>query len=104
MPSRNKQRGNELERELVDIAMKAGLKSRRAWGSNGKSLGKPEDVDVEVDVYDVQCKRRKTLPDYLQIPDSCDAVYFRQDRGEKLILIRLDDWISFLIEASNKAK
>ena len=101
MPSKNKARGNALERELVKLAQAHGHTAQRAWGSNGQAMGEAEDVDVRITTEDkvrsrIQCKRRKALPAYLQIPESCDAVYFRQDRGPGMILLRVEDWLASL--------
>jgi Holliday junction resolvase len=93
IPKRNKQRGYEFEAELVKKAKAEGLEAKRAWCSDGRSIGLDADVDVLIDVYNVQAKRRKKLPSYLQIPDSCDAVAFRQDRGETLVLLTLSEWL-----------
>ena len=94
----SKVKGNSFERELVTKAKEAGLDSQRAWGSNGASLGKYPEVDLTIDVYDIQAKRRKALPAYLQVPDCCDAVIFRQDRGTTLVLMELDEWLSIIKE------
>ena len=88
--ARNKQRGNELEREFVSLAHKYGLSAQRAWGSDGRSLGKDSEVDVEIEGYDLQIKRRKKIAGYLKIPPSCHCVGFKQDRGPLLILIPAD--------------
>ena len=98
----SKVKGNSFERELVTKAKEAGLDSQRAWGSNGASLGKHPEVDLTIDVYDIQAKRRKTLPAYLQVPDCCDAVVFRQDRGTTLVLMEWDDWLKIIQQLSNK--
>lgn len=92
----SKVKGNFFEREVVSAAKAEGLEAVRAWGSNGAALGKDPEVDLMVDVYAVQAKRRKKLPSYLQIPECCDAVVFRQDRGETLVLTRLDDWLHMI--------
>lgn len=94
----SKVKGNGFERELVDAARKAGLDAKRAWGSNGAALGKHPEVDLTIDVYDIQAKRRKTLPAYLQIPECCDAVIFRQDRGETLVLMSFEDYLGMIKE------
>ena len=39
----------------------------------------------------LQLKRRAKLPAYLQVPEQCDAVVFRQDHGESLVLVRARD-------------
>lgn len=98
----SKVKGNSFERELVTKAKEAGLDSQRAWGSNGASLGKHPEVDLTIDVYDIQAKRRKTLPAYLQVPECCDAVVFRQDRGTTLVLMEWDDWLKIIEQLSNK--
>lgn len=102
----NKRRGNDTERELVHLAEKHGLKAKRAYASNGRSLGLTEDVDVVIgdesgtdaveENVPVQCKRRKKIADYLTIPESCKFVYFRQDRGPGLALIRIEDLLDLL--------
>jgi hypothetical protein len=91
---RNKERAYEHETEIVKAAEAEGMSARRAWGSDGRALGLAADVDVEIDGrVRVQAKRRKRLPAYLQVPASCDAVVFRQDRGEQLVLVRWADWV-----------
>ena len=49
MSSPSKRKGNAFEREVVNQARKSGLKSIRAYASNGKSLGEAEDVDVKIE-------------------------------------------------------
>jgi len=93
MANRNKQRGNELERALVQEAKEAGLSAIRAWGSNGRALGEAETVDCIVDNVRIQAKRRKKLPEYLQVPEGADIVVFRQDRYEPLALIPYSEWL-----------
>ena len=90
----SKQKGNRFEREIVDKAKDRGLKdSKRAWGSNGMSLGEHPEVDCLIDGYKIQAKVRKRLPKYLIPSDEVDAVVFKQDRGEILMLIRYEDWL-----------
>lgn len=101
MPNRNKQRGNELETELRNRAQQLGLKAERARGSDGRALGEAEDVDLRIvstseQKWLIQAKRRKKLASYLQIPESCNAVCFRQDRGEKLVLLDYDSFLKLL--------
>lgn len=94
----SKVKGNSFERECVELFKGLGLESKRAWGSNGASLGLDPEVDVVAGGKTVQCKRRKALPAYLQIPASCHCVAFRQDRGEPLVLIRLKDYAELIKE------
>ncbi len=87
MPSKNARRGSNFERELVNLARAAGLRSVRAYASDGRSLGEDTTVDLTIGKLRVQAKRRKKLASYLQIPAGADAVAFRQDRGPTLILL-----------------
>ena len=59
MPSKSKAKGNRFERECVKIAKEYGLESKRAWGSDGRSLGLDPEVDMTIEEYTVQCKVRK---------------------------------------------
>ncbi|MBW2969040.1 hypothetical protein KY314_02905 [Candidatus Woesearchaeota archaeon] len=97
MTNKSKQKGNNFERELVKQAQEFELKAKRAWGSNGESLGLEPDVDLIIDDYiKVQAKLRRKLPDCLQIPKSCDVTVFRQDRGETLMLMRWKEFLEFV--------
>lgn len=96
MPSKSKSKGNALERQIVNKGIKAGFTSKRGWGSVGFSLGKDKDVDLMIGEYCIQAKSRKKIADYLLIPDSCDFVVFKQDRGPMLALIYFDDLLGLL--------
>lgn len=89
----SKVKGNGFEREIVDAAKGVGLDAKRAWGSNGAALGKHPEVDLVIEDWDIQAKRRKTLPAYLQVPECCRAVVFRQDREESLVLITFQEYL-----------
>jgi Holliday junction resolvase len=94
MPNRNKQKGNRFERELVKYLETYGINSRRAWGSDGRALGMHEEVDIVAgEDIRIQAKVRKKLPNYLLPNKEVDLQVFKQDRGEILVLMRLDDWI-----------
>lgn len=102
MANASKQKGNRFEGELVASAKEAGFKkTRRAWGSNGRALGWHEEVDMAIQgeptdpEFKVQAKVRKTLPSYLQIPECCESVALKQDRGPKMVLISWEDYLHF---------
>jgi Holliday junction resolvase len=96
MPSKNKRRGNEFERELVRKAEARGLVAQRAYASDGLSLGEASSVDVKVSGMRLQAKRRKKLAKYLAVPGGCDGVAFKQDRAKPLVLITYDTLLTFL--------
>jgi Holliday junction resolvase len=97
MTSPGKAKGNTYERELVKQFQAAGFEAKRAWGSNGQSLGHHEEVDVLVNYgtkqLKVQAKRRKKLPTFLGLTEHVDVAVFRQDNDESFVLMRLDDFL-----------
>ena len=99
MPHKNKIRGNNLEREIVNKAKAKGLSAKRAYASDGRSLGKSEVVDCIVEGITVQAKRRKKLAQWLY-PDfhgeDVDIVVTRMDRKEALAIVPLDEWLELV--------
>ena len=96
MASPSKAKGNRFEREIVNKAIQSGLTARRAWGSNGASLGMHEEVDLIIGKepkIKIQAKCRKSLASFLQPSEHVDAVVCKQDRGETLIILRFEDWL-----------
>ena len=91
----SKQKGNRFERQIVELCKIWQVACKRAWGSNGESLGMHAEVDCLIeDDLRVQAKVRKKLPKYLIRTEEVDAVVFKQDRGEVLMLIRFEDWLA----------
>ena len=97
----NKRRGNNWEREIVNCAQEMGLDAKRAYGSDGRSLGQEADVDLLVSGKKVQAKVRARIPSYLKVPDSCDATAFKETRGQRWVLLRLEDWLE-MVKSTNK--
>ena len=94
MPSKSKDKGNRFERFLVNLIESFSIKSKRAWGSNGQSLGMHEEVDVLMDdKIRIQAKCRKSMPKYLGMTEEVDMVAFKEDRGETYFLIRATDFL-----------
>ena len=92
MPSPSKQKGNRFEREIVNKITSLGIKAKRAWGSNGAALGMHEEVDVLIgDNFKVQAKCRKKIASFLIPTEHVDAVICKEDRGDMLIIMKLDD-------------
>jgi len=94
----NKVKGNNFEREIVNLAKSIGLDAKRAYASDGRSLGEVKEVDVIIDGVRVQAKRRRQLPEYLKIDEGVDLVVFREDRGETYALVRWDKILELLNE------
>ena len=87
MTSPSKRKGNAFERELVDLAKAWGLSAKRAWGSNGRSLGMHDEVDCIIDDLTCQAKRRKSIASFLKC-EHTDIVAFREDRGDTYVLMK----------------
>ena len=95
-PSRDK--GFRFERELVNAAKALGLEAKRAYGSDGRSLGHHEEVDCLIAGLKVQAKRKKSIPKYLGLTEHVDAAAFREDGGETYIMLRYDKMLELLNE------
>ena len=96
MASPSKAKGNRFERLVVNMASEAGLTSKRAYASNGMSLGLEEDVDCLVGGYKVQCKTRARIAKWIKVPDSCDVTAVKEDRGDTFIVMRYNDWLELI--------
>ena len=96
MPSKNKARGNRLERLVVNQAKEVGINAIRAYASNGMSLGEAEDVDVKIENLKGQCKRRKRIAKWLKPPESCDIALVREDRGETYVIIEYGNFLEIV--------
>ena len=95
----SKVKGNTFERECVNKAKKKGIEAKRAYASNGKSLGLHEEVDALIGQYKVQCKRRKHIAKWLKPPDCCDIALVREDRGEAYVIMEYDEWLDLIVRA-----
>ena len=89
----SKVKGNKFERDVVNKAKELGLDSKRAYASNGESLGMHAEVDLIIESYKIQAKIRKSIASYLLPNENVDAQVIRQDRGEAYIVLRLEDWL-----------
>ena len=102
MANRNKEKGTRFEVEVVAEAERFGLNAKRAWGSDGRSIGQHPEVDVIADTYLIQCKRRKELPQYLKPSQHVDIQVFREDRGSTFALLPLEDLFRLMAAANGK--
>ena len=93
MPNKNKIIGTNFEREVVKALKEDhNIESKRAWGSNGEALGEDKEVDVLISDtgFKIQCKKTKKLPNWLGMSDKVDAVVFKENRGNKYVLLDFD--------------
>ena len=93
MNGRNKQRGAELEREVVAAASAAGIAAERVFASGAykNQLGDDFAGDVRLGGFRVECKRRKTGFKVIYdafLKDNSDIVVVRADRADRLYVLR----------------
>ena len=104
-----KQKGNRIERECVNLAKGFGFESKRAWGSDGRSLGWHEEVDMTIKIgedelpnnengnqrqfnlFKFQVKGRKKIGDLYKPCDDVYGLILKEDRKEPLVTIRYKD-------------
>lgn len=95
----SKVKGNNFERELVNSAQADGISAKRAYASNGESLGMHAEVDCLLGGYRAQAKRRKAIAKHLIPSEHVDCVITRADRGETLVIMRWEAWKELVIKA-----
>lgn len=113
MSSKEKAKGNRFENECVRVAEDFGFSSKRAWASDGRSLGLSSEVDMIIEylltpdtskTMTVQCKVRNKIAKYLLPPDECDITLLKEDRGEIYATIRYKDLLELIQGTFNISK
>ena len=90
----SKVKGNNYERELVNDAKRFELDAKRSWGSDGRSMGLHEEVDLVVESWQIQAKRRKSVAKWILPNENVDAQCVRGNGGKSFIIMRYDDWLA----------
>jgi len=101
MGNPSKEKGNRYEREVVRLAQELGLNAKRSWGSDGRSMGLHEEVDLVIEDWSVQAKIRKKIAQWITPSDFVDAQVVRENNGNSYIILRLEDW---LLELKDRKK
>jgi len=96
MPSSSSRKGSNAEREVVKAAQACGIDAKRAYGSDGRSLGEASTVDVMIGEYRVQVKRRAKIADYVFPPEGADVTAIREDRGDWHIVMTLEEFVKLI--------
>lgn len=96
----SKRKGNTYERELVNQAKDSGLDAKRAYASNGESLGHSAEVDLIVAGKRIQAKRRKAIAAWMVPNDKIDAVCVRQDKGDTVVLLSWWEYLDLIKAAT----
>ena len=83
---RNRQRGAELQRQVVSLAKEFDLVAHnRDRGGAQHEMG-----DVEIEEKYFGCKRRKAIPRWVLPEKQEEGVFFRQDRGPLMVAVKAD--------------
>jgi Holliday junction resolvase len=98
MKNKSKAKGNRIERHVVDVFKNNSIEAKRAWGSNGISIGEHEEVDVVAYINNkkwlFQVKGRHKIAEYLKPNlEVVDAQILKEDRQQALVVLSLDAWI-----------
>lgn len=90
-----KQKGNRLEREIVQHLQQAGLEAKRVPLS-GSARGFKGDVIVTLSTkhYRLECKSRKDFRTLYGWLEGNDALILKGDRQEPLVVMRLADLLA----------
>jgi len=101
MASKEKIKGNRVEREVVGEFVGKGIEAKRAWGSDGKSLGLHSEVDcvalINNTEFKIQVKARKKIGKlYLPDTDKVDAHVVKMDRHKLVIILELEKFIEVI--------
>jgi hypothetical protein len=82
----------------VKIAEKSGLKAKRTWGSDGRSIGLAKGVDILVDDdIKLQCKKKKKLPQWLITEEGVDYQVFQTDYKKPMIIIPVEEFFDLML-------
>ena len=101
MGKASRDKGALYERELVNAFKKHGLQAQRVPLSGATGYAK-NDIEVIAGfdgktVFSGEAKRRKELPQFFTSAlEGADFAAFRQDRGETLIVLRLETFAQLL--------
>ena len=106
MASKSKAKGNRFEKECCSIAEDFGFSAKRAWGSDGRSIGKSPEVDIVIGyeecTFDIQCKVRNKIAQYIIPPEDCDFTVLKQDRGEVYACLKYEDLLNLIKKCEEK--
>ena len=100
MANRQKEKGNRFEYQVRDAFISKGYDCKRAYASDGRSLGLDKEVDLLVKhndkQYTIQCKVRKKISTFIKPSDDIYTQIIKEDRGDTICVLRLKDFIDLL--------
>ena len=91
MPSKSKVKGNNFERWIVNFFEAVGLSCRRAWGSDGRSMGLTEGVDGTLnEEYKWQAKCKAQISPFYIPNEEVDFQIFKGNRTKTYATMRVE--------------
>ena len=100
MPSKQKIKGTDFEYKVRNAFIDNDIKCKRAYASDGRSLGHNENVDCVAyhnDIeYTIQCKARKKITQVLMPDDNVFMQVIKQDYGKTYAVVTLDKLIDLI--------
>ena len=91
MPSKSKIKGNKFERDIVNFFEAVGLSCRRAWGSDGRSMGLTEGVDGTLnEEYKWQAKCKAQISPFYIPNEEVDFQIFKGNRTKTFATMRVE--------------
>ena len=91
MPSKSKVKGNNFERWIVNFFEAVGLSCRRAWGSDGRSMGLTEGVDGTLnEEYKWQAKCKAQISPFYIPNEEVDFQIFKGNRTKTFATMRVE--------------
>ena len=101
MPNKSKAKGTRFENKCVELAKLRGLSSRRMWLSDGRTAGYSKDVDVVIDDWLCQCKKRKKLAKWIKPSEDVDIQIVQEDYGKIYVIVDFEDFLDVIKEKNN---
>ena len=93
---RNRQRGAELQREIVRIAKSYSLQAHNR--DRGGAQHEQGDLEIESKFYG--CKRKKKIAQWLYPEKNEVGVFIREDRQSPLVVIPAELFLSLINKAA----
>lgn len=96
--NKSKAKGTRFENKCVELAKRWGLNARRMWLSDGRTAGHSKDVDVEIEEWLCQCKKRKRIPKWIKPSQGVDIQLVQEDYGDIYVIMDYRDFLDIIKE------
>ncbi len=101
---RNRRKGKEAEREVVNMALKAGLIAARAWTTAYSKYEKDRVIDVVIEGEPFQVKLTKGFGRVFKEMVGVSGLFIRQPKKDWLVVIPARMYFTMLRHATNKIR